>query len=166
MQTVSSTIKITDDHLKKAVLFSRELLLPVADPTRGFRGTTRFCPRSCSVHSLHHTTITSNWKTLSKWWNACRRHSTMQVSSTYRLQKFSSFPSKMCCRRQRLDAWEQTEAEWWKNRGHPFFSSLTWPCSLTFILHLSWRLQHSVHTESKGSWFLAWLWTNHETTCH
>ena len=32
--------------------------------------------------------------------------------------------------------------------------SLIWPCLLPFRLHLSWLLQHSVHTESKvpGFW--------------
>ena len=42
-----------------------------------------------------------------------------------------------------------------KTEAIRFLSYLTWPCSLTFIIHLSWRLQNSVHTESEGCWFLA-----------
>ena len=41
------------------------------------------------------------------------------------------------------------------NRGYLFLSSLIWPCVFPFRLHLSWLLQHSVHTESKGPWILA-----------
>ena len=51
-----------------------------------------------------------------------------------------------------------------KNRGYPFLSSFIWPRSLSSRLHLSWLLQHSVHTKGKRFWILAWLYN--EAMCH